>query len=158
VPEPGDEFEPGDMQYIPPATIDTDFILEQIKIKVGNNITSSTIVVTKGSMVDIAANLDASAMSATLTSSASGMPLDVVYTKVAGAGALNGNVVTSEATPAEPYIVIQAKVAALPFAGYLLLPLPLSVLEGSQSLLMLQDPSLTFDCSLPEQGYREVNS
>jgi hypothetical protein len=152
VPEPGDEFEPGDMQYIPPAAIDTAFIVEQIKVKVGTNITSSTIVVTKGSTIDIAANLDASAMSATLTSSVSGMPLDVVYTKVTGAGALNGNVVSSEASPAEPFIVVQA--AYGPFMGYLLLPLPLSVLEGSQSLSILQNPSLTFDCSTPT-GERE---
>jgi hypothetical protein len=152
VPEPGDEFEPGDMQYIPPATIDTDFIVENIKIKVGTNITSSTIVVTKGSTIDIAANLDASSMSATLTSSVSGTPIDVVYTKVAGAGALSGNVVTSEPSPAEPFIVIQA--AFGPFMGYLLLPLPLSVLEGSQSLSILQNPSRTFDCSTPA-GERE---
>jgi hypothetical protein len=155
VPEPGDEFEAGDMQYLPPATIDTDFIVETIKVKVGTNITSSTIVVTKGITIDIAANLNASATSATLTSSTGGMPLDVVYTKVTGAGALSGNVVTSEPSPAEPFIVVQA--AFGPFMGYLLLPLPLSVLEGSQSLSILQNPSLTFDCSTPTDE-REVVS
>lgn len=144
VPEPGDEFEPGDMQYVPPATIDSDFIVEEIKIKVGNNITTSRVVVTKGGSFDIAVTLSDDFKTATLSGTASGNPLDnVVYSKVAGSGALNGDVVTSEDNPAEPFIVVQGDYTGV-LKSYLLLPLPLSVLDGTRSRAILQDPSQTF--------------
>lgn len=144
VPEPGDQFEPGDMQYIPPATIDTDFIVEKVKIRVGSNVTTSTIVVTKGSMLDVIATLSADGQSATLKAQASATEVPATFTKVAGSGRLEGDRVISEAQPAEPFIVVQGAMSGLPFAGYLLLPLPLHVLEGTRSQTVLQDPTLTF--------------
>ncbi|WP_263264291.1 hypothetical protein [Pseudomonas sp. RIT-PI-S] len=149
VPEPGDEFEPGDMQYVPPASIDTDFIIEDIKIKVGSNITTSKVVVIKGNIVTVMAEVAPDGNSATLTANMAGSPLPVppVFTKIAGGGTLTDNVVTSEGPNTEPYIVVQAAVELAPgfsFSGYLLLPLPLSVLEGTQSQAVLQDPTLSF--------------
>lgn len=145
VPEPGDEFEPGDMQYVPPATIDSDFIVEEIKIKVGSNVTTSKVVVIKGSALDITAELGSDLKTATLSASSSGTPIPMAtFVKVAGSGTLDGNKVTSEDVPAEPFIVVQGAFPGFPFFGYLLLPLPLSVLDGTRSRAILQDPSQTF--------------
>lgn len=148
VPEPGDEFEPGDMQYIPPATIDSNFIVEEIKIKVGTNVTTCKVVVTKDSTVNIAATLSDDFKTATLTASVSGTSIPgVTFVKVAGSGTLDGNQVTSEDVPAEPFIVVQCTYEPLPgisFMGYLLLPLPLNVLEGTHSRTILEDPSQRF--------------
>lgn len=148
VPGPGDEFEPGDMQYVPPATFEGDYLVEEIKVKVGNNISTSKIVVTKGSALDVTAKLNQAGTSATLSASASGQAVEAVFTKVAGSGELKDKVVSTDASPAEPFIVVKAAMAGLPFMGYLLLPMPLDVLQGTESEKMLKEPTRAFTFTL----------
>lgn len=146
--EPGDEFEPGDMQYIPPATLDGDYLVEEIRVKVGSNVSTCKVIVTKGDALTLVAELAADGLSATVKVVGSdGQPAEVPLTKVAGSGQLDGNRVTSEDQPVEPFIVVQASIAVPvvgTFSGYLLLPQPLRLLEGTRSLAILQDPALTF--------------
>ncbi|PVZ16420.1 MULTISPECIES: hypothetical protein [unclassified Pseudomonas] len=161
VPEPGEHFEEGEMQYIPPGTAEVggNYLVDTVRIRSENKTSSADIFVLNGTelytlkikryLPDESAELS--------VFDAAGREVNVPLFKAAGGGTLNGNIVSSGVAPDKPYIIVMA-LTDIPsigvFYGVLLLPLPLSVLDNTASRAALMGEPLKMPTFVHTPGGR----
>lgn len=140
VPEPGEHFEEGEMQYVPPGITEVggSYLTDTVRIRSGNRSSSADIFVLSGTelySLKIKRYLPDESAELSVFDPA-GREVNVPLFKAAGGGTLNGNIVSSGVAPEKPYIIIMAVTEIEHigvFYGVLLLPLPLSILDNTAS-------------------------
>lgn len=141
IPEPGESFEKGEMQYVPPSQNEipaSGWLIEELRVRTPNgDATAEILVVNSSSLLDLRVKSFPTPYSAELAVyNNAGTEVSVELIKVAGSGTLAGKFVSSDEHPSKPYVIVQALLDIPGFGklqSFLLLPLPLSLLEGTAS-------------------------